>query len=523
MKHIDLSQAGNARTEVSTQVCVVGAGPAGLVAALSLARRGYRVVVVESGARDDLAWAAKINEIDLTSHSGYGGASIGRKRGLGGTSELWGGRLVPLTRNDMKARDYFGVGAWPVSWDDVYAHIPEVERVFGVADPTTYEVGLFGAKASDALAGDPMVSLRSPKIVSFRKRNIYNVLAQDLIANPNVSIFANATVTTFKLDAERGTVIAVHATGQHGRVLSVQAKNFVIAAGTLESTRLLLHLDRQSNGRAFAGNSALGAHYVDHLALEVGNIGQVSPRAVAYFIGHRRHRGTRRAAHFELSPSAQEQARVGSAYLCLRLQIDSAQVAEMRQQLRHRPVDLLSTTGAVLSASPSAARAALWRIFHQQWLQPNFARLSAEIRIEQAPDARRRVLLSEQLDPLGIPKARLSWSVGDRDIQTLDAAEHIYRKFWRDKGPLEVCRIGWHANAGARLRRPEIRDVYHPSGSTRMGDDRHLAVVDRDLRCHNVPNVQVLSPSVFPSAGSANPMLTLICLAHRLAHGFRRC
>jgi choline dehydrogenase-like flavoprotein len=80
-----------------------------------------------------------------------------------------------------------------------------------------------------------------------------------------------------------------------------------------------------------------------------------------------------------------------------------------------------------------------------------------------------------------------------------------------------ACPIDWLP----QVADPEVRltdlvdDVYHPSGTTRMGRNPAESVVGSDLRCHRVPNLTICSASVFPSAGSANPTLALMQLALR--------
>jgi choline dehydrogenase-like flavoprotein len=59
-------------------------------------------------------------------------------------------------------------------------------------------------------------------------------------------------------------------------------------------------------------------------------------------------------------------------------------------------------------------------------------------------------------------------------------------------------------------------DAYHPVGTCRMGSDQE-AVVDLDLRVRHTGNLWVLSTAVFPSAGSANPTFSMLCLGEKLS------
>lgn len=62
----------------------------------------------------------------------------------------------------------------------------------------------------------------------------------------------------------------------------------------------------------------------------------------------------------------------------------------------------------------------------------------------------------------------------------------------------------------------------HHMGTTRMHADPRLGVVDPDGRVHGAPNLYVTGSSVFPSGGYANPTLTIVALAIRLADHLRQ-
>ncbi len=67
----------------------------------------------------------------------------------------------------------------------------------------------------------------------------------------------------------------------------------------------------------------------------------------------------------------------------------------------------------------------------------------------------------------------------------------------------------------------EILDMKHPSGTTRMSASPRTGVVDANCRVHGVENLYIAGSSVFPTVGHANPTLTIVALAARLAHHLR--
>jgi choline dehydrogenase-like flavoprotein len=135
------------------------------------------------------------------------------------------------------------------------------------------------------------------------------------------------------------------------------------------------------------------------------------------------------------------------------------------------------------------------------------------IRSEQAPDPESRVTLGDEKDALGVPRIDLAWRVGDADVATIRRGLEILAA--------EVGRLGW-----GRVQIPEpeedwsdkIHGGWHHMGTTRMADDPKRGVVDSDCRVHGLENLYVAGSSVFPTAGWANPTLTLVALAVRTAH-----
>lgn len=132
----DLSQATVGLVERRVPVCIIGAGTAGLFLARQLRQHQIRVVVVEAGH----SLARKPGEMGHHCEQQgipYRGADQGRSFGLGGTSVLWGGQMIPLTVSDMAARPAVAIPAWPLSHDQVTTYFPRVEAALGLLPVTT--------------------------------------------------------------------------------------------------------------------------------------------------------------------------------------------------------------------------------------------------------------------------------------------------------------------------------------------------------------------------------------------------
>ena len=301
-------------SEFSADVCVIGAGFAGLFAATRIARSGKRIVVIESGGRTFDPEMHNLNEVD-NAFDTYAGAVNGRFRGLGGTSTQWAGRLLPLTAHDIGCRPYLGVPAWPIEIQELNRYRSEIEKVFEV-DPSSYEEDTLNQldRCKSTPRNDIDFALRYPKCPDFKRCNVAYQLRAEIEQAKNLDICLEATVTGFELDAGTMRLASISAADVSGRKLRVKSFEFLIAAGTIEATRLLLLLDAASKGRAFAGCRVLGRYFQDHLGAKVGELRLTDRTFANRILGNQFIGSTRRSLHFEMKPALQQAEQVASGF-----------------------------------------------------------------------------------------------------------------------------------------------------------------------------------------------------------------
>jgi choline dehydrogenase-like flavoprotein len=494
-------------------VCVIGAGVAGLIAATRIAAgiRG-RVVVIESGGDVHDPRVTGLDVVDDPTGN-YTGTSRGR--GMGGTSALWAGKLLPLSAHDLAPRPYVGLDGWPIEAAALNHYLPEIEEMAGVAtDPYDGE----GATSLDAGRGLPAtpgdIVWRWPKHPARHRYRIDDMLGDRLAAQANLSTWTDATVTS--LTVAEGRLAEISATNHHGGELAVEADHFVIAAGTLESTRLLLLADAQNNGVISRTTDALGRFFNDHFGINVAFVrprpGVVANRALADRFVH----GTKRHLHGELSEAVQRAQGVASAYFDIDPHFSpgsavAAAVAAADDLRQRRAGSAARHLANALTGFPQLARALWWKEVRGQQYWPGSTGISVKIWIEQLPRHGNRLLLSERRDSLGQPMLRADMVLGDENERTARAMVEVLHRFWtRDMAHLGLLEpIG--TPTGHLI--DSAAEQAHPAGSTRMGHDPAHSVVDPSLRVHAISNVHVASASAFPSSGSANPTLAIMQLA----------
>jgi choline dehydrogenase-like flavoprotein len=525
----ELEQISSETIELSASVCIVGAGIAGLIAATRLARdKRLRIIVVESGLKTLDPAVAALNEVD-NAGAKYDGALLGRSRALGGTSLMWSGKLLPLSPSDMLPRPYVDLEGWPIDSAELDSYRQEIEALMEL-DSEPYEGDIAADLEPRAILprDDIDFCLRWPKRPTRKNHNLAYIFRKEIESLENLEIWLGATASHFDFDPDSKKITALSCINHAGKLLRVVANEYLIAAGTLETTRLLLLADRQSNGCISRDCDALGRYFNDHLGV---NAAAIRPRdhALANRILNDRIRPrSHRHLHFELRPEVQREHGIGSAYFEIGAEYpDSSallKAKELVQHLKHGQLNIgYHDIRAILKDAPSLFQVTQWKWMRKQYYWPPNVGLHIFIRIEQLPQWQNRISLSDQKDALQFPKLKLEWHRTDADERLFRVMVDKIDRYWKAHLS-QVCDLQW---------RPEVlnsavgmaglsMDLAHPAGTTRMGTSPFDSVVDPHLRAHRIPNLSVASASVFPSAGSANPTLTVMYLAMRAADAVAR-
>ena len=410
---IDLA-ARDADTSLATDVLIIGGGIAGLLLGAKLRDHGVRVVVFESGGHEQKEETHPLNRTVLLADQ-YRGALHGRFRCLGGTSTRWGGALIPFLAEDLAARPYLGLLAWPIGIEAVEPYLADIEAQFGV-EPGSYEEDFVHEIGAHKVVptGDQDFTIRFAKWPRFKSRNVATLLKTRLERDADFSIWINATATNFDL-GEQSRLRSVTARHLNGKAVKVAAVQVVVCAGAIESTRLLLLLDYQYDGHPFKECDALGRFFHDHISAHMAIIKAKQVRRLNRMAGIRLSGGGMRSLRFELSPSAQASESVTSAFGHISFHTEkSTGFDRLRdffrslQQSGHIHPSLLL---GMVQDLPYLAKAGVWRYVHNQLYWPMPARYELHVAAEQRPRPDNYIKLASETDIFGLPLAAIKWRV----------------------------------------------------------------------------------------------------------------
>jgi choline dehydrogenase-like flavoprotein len=507
---------GHKRQSVRTQALVIGAGVAGLLVASQLQQRGIRTVLVESGSDVRGPDPHPLNEAVLDGQP-YQGALRGRQRGLGGTSAVWGGALLPFLPCDLEPHTAGWPVDWPVTYQELEAEFGEIERLFRLQSGP-YEV----EPLLTAHEADQRFILRSAKWPAFRLRNVARVLAS-AIRSQGLEVWLEATATRFQLD-EQGHLSKVTAASQSGAELEIEAEEVVIAAGAIESTRLLLLLDAQQGSRLFAPQDQLGRFLCDHLSSAAAVVLPTNWVKLNETFGIRFvERGGMRDLRLEPSPSLRRQLRLPGAFAHIAAPASAesgfSALRKIYRDLQRNSFVQWRTVGALSRDMGWLSRAVLWRFTKRRLLYPRHPRFELMAVIEQMPNPNNRVSLADnQHDVYGNPLAKITWRTSEEDFATFQTIQQAICNWWPYSRFAKLGRLQATPESMWRDRLREGCDIFHPGGTTRMGRSAATGIVDANLRAFRVSNLHVVSTSTFPSGGGANPTFMLMAFALRAAN-----
>ncbi len=518
----------NDDTEFRADICIVGAGAAGITLARELEGHGLRVLLLESGGRTfrrDVQELYAGENVGRPSHSTYGS----RVRMFGGSTTRWSGMCRPLAPSDFERRSWIPHSGWPFGREALDPYYRRAHVVCGLG-PYDYDPQRW---ASDDRPLLPLDWGRiQPEIYLFADPlDFGKVYGEDLARSRNVQVHLGANVVGFDVDPDVRRVTGVRVLSARGKRARVIADRFVLACGGLENPRLLL----ASNDRLPAGlgnrHDLVGRFFMDHVflfhgAVEPSHPGQMRNLHVIEDY-ERMGRGrpslatlalpeevlqaeglTRCAAFFVVRPGHKTRpsyfSRGRQALNALAERVRGADVPD-------RPMTRMMAD--VLTGLPDVSRSFLSEAAER--LRPRARpRLALRVMVESTPNPESRVTLGPQRDRLGMPRIRVDWRLNPDDSRSLLRTTEVLGE--------ELAR----ANAGRLVDAPpasadgwpmSASGGMHHMGTTRMHEDPRQGVVNPDGRLHELPNLYVAGSSVFPTGGVANPTLTIVALAIRLA------
>ena len=505
-------------------VCIIGTGPAGMTIARELSDTPLRVTVLESGGADRDERVDALDEIESVGWPRVADQWLVRNRMVGGSSNTWTGRCAPFDAIDLQDRDWVPDSGWPFGIDDVMPYVDRSAEYLGlglgngITDDRIWEIA---GHPQPAIGPDPDKLLpmfwqfsRDPMNQYDRAR--FGRLAPSLGAN--VNLVTNATVLRINTSEAANAVESVEFAAIDGRRWSLPARTVVLCAGGIENARLLLASDNVAAHGVGNDKDLVGRYLMDHPRITVARFPLKKAKAVLSQFASFKPRNDSSATFqhgMRLSPAIQRSERLLNCAVWIdeRLAPDDPWDSFIRF-LRKEP-GVLPDLRAMLANSGLVLYGLKEHFVAHRALPRKLSAVTVEAMCEQRPNPDSRVTLADRRDRFGMPISRIDWRTSDEEARTMRRVTELMVEQFTRMGIEAPVLEDW-VRDGAMFPQT-LRDVAHPTGTTRMADDPAHGVVDAQCQVHNVDGLFIAGSSVFPTAGQSNPTQMIVALALRLA------
>jgi choline dehydrogenase-like flavoprotein len=539
------SRTLNRDGDISCDLCIVGGGPAGISLAREFTGLDIQVCLLESG--------------DITYDEATGcladGEYLGdqfeplrdmRHRQFGGMSNLWnvtlhqeriGVRYADLDEIDFEKREWVPYSGWPITKKEL---VPYYKRAH-----TFCQLGDYNYST------EPWETERTPRIMTtggkicssmfkFGPSDIYTKeYKAELEKSVNIAVYTNANVVEVETDETARSATRVKAVCLTGKSFFVKAKTFVLAAGCLENSRILLLSRRVQKEGLGNQNDLVGRYFMDHPLIYRDTIILKDKRTV-HRLGlydKRRVKNETIMAKFQLTAETMRDNKLlhmaamifprdrhyqSEAKNSFRTLVSAVRQFRLPENAPQHMKKILFNSYDLMSEFYKH------RIRHErvipnlergEWSTGNaadftkFEKLEIITQTEQSPHPDNRVTLSNSLDKLGYRRVKLTNRWNDLDKKSIRKAQAIFADEFKVLGTMVEP-----------LLKPDqlVLSAHHNMGTTRMSQDPKQGVVDRDCKVHGIANLFIAGSSIFPTGGFANPTLTIIAFSIRLADHLKR-
>jgi choline dehydrogenase-like flavoprotein len=526
--------------QLKTEICIIGSGPAGMTIARELIATQYDVILIESGG---LEFDSKIQSLAGGKVNSLKQSSLekSRRRQLGGTSNVWkapidratpGWRCLPLDTEDFKQQDWLPDSGWPFEREDLDPYYLRAHQMCGIGE---FDYAVENWEANDCPRLFSYSSKLRTTISQYVSSSVFTHSCPRAIQQAkNIRTLIYSTVVEIRINSTGDRVTNLVVKNPNGIGFKVSAKIFVLATGGIENARLLLLSNNQQRQGLGNQHDLVGRFFMDHPKIELGlfipfsrsffnrtklyDIHQVNGASILGAISLNRELiGDNKIANHAINLYSTYHGHLAQA---------KTSIEDLKQDLFKPKISkkILPQIYDLIQGHQYLTEVAFWKAWRFMLDQKlgslsfvpfektRFSAVRLVCQMEQAPIRSNRLILSSEKDCLGQSKIELHWQLSNFDLCSLNKIMETIKQ------ELENSGLGTFIQAEpTRCWDFDTVSGYHHLGTTRMHLNPRQGVVDPNCQVHGVNNLFIAGSSVFPTGGYANPTLTIVALAIRLA------
>jgi choline dehydrogenase-like flavoprotein len=499
--HVDARNSEN-NTQIEGDVCIIGAGAAGISIALEWINTPYKVILLEGGG---FSYDDRVQELysGKTTGQRYYPLKACRLHYFGGTTGHWAGFCSTLDPIDFKKRDWVPESGWPVSREDLDPYYERAQRNLDLG-PYNYSLPFWQKSHPlyQPLLPDEKVIWN--KIWQFSPPTRFGEKYHNPIVNAkNIHLYTYANVTDITSTENTSHVEKVTVKNYAGKQHSVKAKVFILACCAIQNARLLLASNKQNPKGLANDNDLVGRNFMEHIEINSGELWLEKPNPLHLY-------------HLDFGIT----------------KVRSELAVTEKQQVKNR---ILNGTISLTPLSAAKRTKPMIELFNSDDPRKSMQNVqdgdkadnksaseknrSYELftRIEQAPNPDSRVTLERERDSLGMPRATLHWVLTPLEKRSIRIIHELLGQQVGAAGIARVKMLDYLVDSNDNSWPSFTGGGWHHMGTTRMNQDAKKGVVDANCKVHGIDNLYIAGSSCFATAGAVNPTLTLTALSLRLS------
>jgi choline dehydrogenase-like flavoprotein len=503
--HIDARQLDD-RSIIEGDICIIGAGAAGISMALEWIGSPYKVILLEGGGFE---YDDKVQELyngKLTGQPYYPMKSS-RLHYFGGSTGHWGGMCSTFDDIDFEHREWVENSGWPLKREDIAKFYPRAHPILDLG-PYEYSVDYWKKQnpSYTTLPFDEDVIWN--KMWQFSPPTRFGTKYKDAIVNAkNIHLYTYANVVNISATENVSAITEMTVKNYTGKQHTVRAKHFILACCAIQNSRLMLASNQQAPEGIGNDNDLVGRYFMEHPELKTGELWLTDSSELSLY-----RFGQKIRAELAISVQKQKELKVLNGTISL----DPLMVArriESNVKTWNQDDPRKSLERSQENWGNAQKKGVVQRLVAPVTLQS----FELYTRIEQAPNPSSRVVLSTEKDSLGVPRANLHWALSPIDKRTVRKLNELIGQQVGIKGIGRVKLYDFLLDESDTSMPDSTSGGWHHMGTTRISDDPKKGVVDANCKVHGIDNLYVAGSSCFPTVGSVNPTLTLVALSLRLS------
>ena len=493
---------------IKGDICIIGAGAAGVSMALDLSNSGKKVILLEGGGFE---FEQKMQDLYRAKSTGqkYYPLHGTRLHYFGGTTGHWAGMCAPFDDIDFEERNWVPESGWPISKKDLDPYYAKAHDVLQLG-PYEYDLSYWQKEAKNLIPFPVDETVVWNKMWQFSKARFGKLYRDEVINSKNIHLYTYANVVDIIANESVSVIEELKVKNDAGKTHIVKAKEFILACGAIQNARMLLASNSQVKNGLGNDNDIVGRYFMEHLEIATGELWLAKAFPTDLYT-----RWGKPRAELAITKKAQTENKILNGTLSL-TPLNTAKHIIPRMELLQE--DDYKEAVKLFFANMGDAE--------EKGKINNTGSISRayefQIRIEQAPNPNSRITIGNDKDALGVPRIIFNWDLTSLDKQSIRKTNWLVGE---QMGAANLGRVklkGYLQDENDYTWPSGTNAGWHHMGTTRMNNNPKKGVVDENCQVHGLNNLFVAGSGCYPTSGASNPTLTLVALSLRLSEYLKR-